>query len=52
MRNYASFGGNWPVVPDSFESLRSLLYSELRFGHGFSGQSNCWPVGTRKPAEP
>jgi hypothetical protein len=24
MRNYASFRGNWPVVPDGFESLRSL----------------------------
>jgi uncharacterized protein involved in copper resistance len=24
MRNYASFYGNWPVVPDGVESLRSL----------------------------
>jgi hypothetical protein len=24
MRDYASFRGNWPVVPDGFESLRSL----------------------------
>jgi len=26
MRNYASFRGNWPVVPDGFESLRSLHF--------------------------
>jgi hypothetical protein len=26
MRNYASFCGNWPVVPDGFESLRSLHF--------------------------
>src|SRR6266404_9181242 len=26
MRNYASFRGNWPVVLDGFESLRSLHF--------------------------
>src|SRR5579883_419574 len=33
MRNYASFRGNWPVVPDGFESLRSL--------HLFQHKSSC-----------
>jgi hypothetical protein len=36
MRNYASFCGNWPVVPDGFESLRSL--------HSHRGLSHPVPI--------
>jgi hypothetical protein len=38
MRNYASFRGNWPVIPDGFESLRSLHFDFKGFSE-YKGQS-------------